>query len=202
MWDLWWAKWHWGRFSPSISVPLPILIPPTTPHSSPTTRGWYNRPNIGRRTKLIQPHPSPRNLKKNYWRRTVRNCSQTFICHQFLNLIWLAWFKYMFVDAKVVNIFPKSLKLPYQLSYESPQKLVHFTELDVSFRPLSHCSQSIPHEDYLEPFQHQRRKGQQQLNCIIFSLWNIQIFHRILHVVYQEYCCSYLSAALELTWSS
>jgi hypothetical protein len=20
MWDLWWAKWHWGRFSPGISV--------------------------------------------------------------------------------------------------------------------------------------------------------------------------------------
>jgi hypothetical protein len=20
MWDLWWAKWHWGRFSPNISV--------------------------------------------------------------------------------------------------------------------------------------------------------------------------------------
>jgi hypothetical protein len=20
MWDLWWAKWHWGRFSPSTSV--------------------------------------------------------------------------------------------------------------------------------------------------------------------------------------
>jgi hypothetical protein len=22
MWDLWWTKWHWGRFSPSISVSL------------------------------------------------------------------------------------------------------------------------------------------------------------------------------------
>jgi hypothetical protein len=20
MWDLWWTKWHWGRFSPSTSV--------------------------------------------------------------------------------------------------------------------------------------------------------------------------------------
>jgi hypothetical protein len=19
MWDLWWTKWHWGRFSPAIS---------------------------------------------------------------------------------------------------------------------------------------------------------------------------------------
>jgi hypothetical protein len=22
MWDLWWAKWHWDRFSPSTSVSL------------------------------------------------------------------------------------------------------------------------------------------------------------------------------------
>jgi hypothetical protein len=22
MWDLWWAKWHWGRFAPSTSVSL------------------------------------------------------------------------------------------------------------------------------------------------------------------------------------
>jgi hypothetical protein len=29
MWNLWWAKWHWGRFSPGTSVPHPrsILIP-------------------------------------------------------------------------------------------------------------------------------------------------------------------------------
>jgi hypothetical protein len=31
---------------------LPILFPPTTPHSSSSIiRGWYNRPNIGRRIK-------------------------------------------------------------------------------------------------------------------------------------------------------
>jgi hypothetical protein len=22
MWDLWWTRWHWGKFSPSISVSL------------------------------------------------------------------------------------------------------------------------------------------------------------------------------------
>jgi hypothetical protein len=43
---------------------LPILIPPTTPHSSSTIRGWYNRPNIGRRTKWTQSHSTPRNKKK------------------------------------------------------------------------------------------------------------------------------------------
>jgi hypothetical protein len=89
MWDLWWTKWHWGRFSQSTSVspansystdcstliiyhpeqvrscgicggqsgtgagflavlrfPLPILIPPSAPHSSSIIRGWYNRPIV------------------------------------------------------------------------------------------------------------------------------------------------------------
>jgi hypothetical protein len=41
---------------------LPILIPPSTPHSSPIIRGWYNRPITGRRTKWTQSHPTPRNL--------------------------------------------------------------------------------------------------------------------------------------------
>jgi hypothetical protein len=27
MWNLWWTKWHWGRF------PLPIVIPTTAPNS-------------------------------------------------------------------------------------------------------------------------------------------------------------------------
>jgi hypothetical protein len=28
MWDLWWTKWHWGKFSPSTSVSL------ANPHST------------------------------------------------------------------------------------------------------------------------------------------------------------------------
>jgi hypothetical protein len=44
-----------------LRFPLPILIPPTTAHSSPIIRGWYNRPNIGRHTKWTQSHPTPRN---------------------------------------------------------------------------------------------------------------------------------------------
>jgi hypothetical protein len=36
--------------------PLSILIPPTAPHSSSINRGWYNRPNSGRRTKWAQSH--------------------------------------------------------------------------------------------------------------------------------------------------
>jgi hypothetical protein len=35
-----------------LRFPLPILIPPTASHpSSSIIRGWYNRPNSGRRTK-------------------------------------------------------------------------------------------------------------------------------------------------------
>jgi hypothetical protein len=43
--------------------PLPILIPPTAPHSSSLIRGWHNKPGSDRRTKCTQPHPTPR---KNY----------------------------------------------------------------------------------------------------------------------------------------
>jgi hypothetical protein len=43
--------------------PLPILIPSTTPYSSSTIQGWYNRPTSGRRTKWTQSHPIPRNWK-------------------------------------------------------------------------------------------------------------------------------------------
>jgi hypothetical protein len=42
-----------------LRFPLPILIPPTAPHSSSSiNRGWYNRPNSGRRTNwTVSPHP-------------------------------------------------------------------------------------------------------------------------------------------------
>jgi hypothetical protein len=40
-----------------LGLPLPILFPPTAPHSW----GGYNRPVSGRRTKWPRPHPTPRN---------------------------------------------------------------------------------------------------------------------------------------------
>jgi hypothetical protein len=71
MWDLWWTKWHWGTFLLVLRFPLPILIPPTAPHSSSSIiRGWYNRQISGRRTKWTQSHPTPRNSKRTkskYW---------------------------------------------------------------------------------------------------------------------------------------
>jgi hypothetical protein len=40
-----------------LRFPLSVLIPPTAPHSSSITRGWYNRPVSGRRTKwTVSPH--------------------------------------------------------------------------------------------------------------------------------------------------
>jgi hypothetical protein len=47
-----------------LRFPLPIVIPPTAPHSSSIIRGWYNRPVSGRRTKWTQSHFIPR-IKKN-----------------------------------------------------------------------------------------------------------------------------------------
>jgi hypothetical protein len=43
-----------------LRLPLPILIPPTAPHSSSSIiRRWYNRPNRGRRTQWThQSHPT------------------------------------------------------------------------------------------------------------------------------------------------
>jgi hypothetical protein len=47
-----------------LRFPLPILIPPTVPHSSSIIRGWYNRPVSGRCTKWTQVSPHPRKLNK------------------------------------------------------------------------------------------------------------------------------------------
>jgi hypothetical protein len=65
MWDLWWTKWHWGRFSPITSVSLAnhhltnfsIII---------ITRDWHNRPIGGRGTEWTQLDSTPHysNLKK------------------------------------------------------------------------------------------------------------------------------------------
>jgi hypothetical protein len=44
--------------------PLSIFIPPIAPQSpSSITRGWYNRPTSGQRTKWTQSHPTKNNKK-------------------------------------------------------------------------------------------------------------------------------------------
>jgi hypothetical protein len=44
--------------------PLPILIPPTAPHSSCIIRGWYSGPISCRRTKWTQCPPPPQETKE------------------------------------------------------------------------------------------------------------------------------------------
>jgi hypothetical protein len=56
-----WQSGNGASFLRVFRFPLPILIPPTAQHSSSTIiRGWYNRPNSGRRTKCTQSHSTPR----------------------------------------------------------------------------------------------------------------------------------------------
>jgi hypothetical protein len=43
MWDLWWTKWHWGRFLPAISV-SPAKLHST--NCSTIIWDWYNRPVV------------------------------------------------------------------------------------------------------------------------------------------------------------
>jgi hypothetical protein len=47
MWDFWWTKCHWGRFSPSTSVSPVNLHPPIAPQSpSSIIWAWCNRPVV------------------------------------------------------------------------------------------------------------------------------------------------------------
>jgi hypothetical protein len=48
-----------------LRFPQPILILPTSPHSSYIVRGWYNRPVSGRRTKWSLTPPQE-TKKKTY----------------------------------------------------------------------------------------------------------------------------------------
>jgi hypothetical protein len=52
-----------------LRFPLPILIPTTAPHSPPfIIRGWYNRPNSGRRSKwTVSPHSKKLKKKRGGW---------------------------------------------------------------------------------------------------------------------------------------
>jgi hypothetical protein len=65
MWDLWRTKWHWGRFSPSTSVSLPILIPPTAPHSPSSGAGTIGQIVADVPSGLSLTPPPPKIKKGN-----------------------------------------------------------------------------------------------------------------------------------------
>jgi hypothetical protein len=55
MWDLWWTKWRWGRFSLSTSVSPANLHGPQS--SSSIIWGLYNRPEVAAVPRdLVPPH--------------------------------------------------------------------------------------------------------------------------------------------------
>jgi hypothetical protein len=57
MWDLWWTKWHGGRFLRVLRFPLPILIQLIAAQSSSIIWDWHNRPKSSRITKWTQSDP-------------------------------------------------------------------------------------------------------------------------------------------------
>jgi hypothetical protein len=70
MWDLWWTKWRWGRFFPTISVS------PVNLHSTACSTitiiyhlGLVQQATSGRSTKWTQSHPTENNnnYKKHYF---------------------------------------------------------------------------------------------------------------------------------------
>jgi hypothetical protein len=58
MWDLWWTKRHWGRFSPSTSVSS-VNHHPTNFSIIIITRRWHSRPICGRGAEWTQLDSTP-----------------------------------------------------------------------------------------------------------------------------------------------
>jgi hypothetical protein len=83
---------------------LPILIPPTAPHSSSIIRGWFHRPNGGRRTKWTQSYPTQRNLKRGM--ELSSSCGRDI-----LHLLWAPKVHYR-VHKDAVYLLPLATTLP------------------------------------------------------------------------------------------
>jgi hypothetical protein len=81
----------WAGFLRVLRLPLPVLIPLTATHSS-IIRGWYNRPNISRRTKWIQCYPHPKELKKLAQMAPRSVFVILPCCILFLHIIYCHWF--------------------------------------------------------------------------------------------------------------
>jgi hypothetical protein len=72
-----------------LRFPLPIPIPPTAPHSLSIFRGWYHRPDSGRRTKWIQSHPAPINWKRSGCVARCRTHFSSVMAIRIRKILWV-----------------------------------------------------------------------------------------------------------------
>jgi hypothetical protein len=81
---------------------LPTLIPLTVPHSSPSiTRGWYNKPITGRRTKWIQPHTT---LRKNICISELQDSLTRIIWEKIWKIIYDKFIEYHYrINRKLIR---------------------------------------------------------------------------------------------------
>jgi hypothetical protein len=65
MWDLWWTKCRWGRFSPSTSVSPANFHPTSCSTITVITWGWYNRPIVAALPSGLSLSPLNNNNNNN-----------------------------------------------------------------------------------------------------------------------------------------
>jgi hypothetical protein len=80
MWDLWWTKWRWDRYSPSNSV-SPAKLHSTNFSTIPITitRGWNNRPVVAAVPK-VPPHKLKKKKKKGRPRKRIMRPVRALNC--------------------------------------------------------------------------------------------------------------------------
>jgi hypothetical protein len=118
MWDLWWTRWRWGRFSPSTSVS------PANLHSTSWStiiliyhRGLYNRPEVTAVPSGLSPTP-PIIIKKSLYRPRIckfsellkRNCAFSVLGLMYSLSVRHAW------KTKIQIISSKENKLVLRLT--------------------------------------------------------------------------------------
>jgi hypothetical protein len=94
MWDLWWTKWHWGRFSPSTSVSL------ASRHSTKffiliITQGRYSRSIGGRRAEWTQLNSTATIRIKKRFAVNRKMCSFLHF-HKSSNLFFIFFWDFFF----------------------------------------------------------------------------------------------------------
>jgi hypothetical protein len=86
MWDLWWTKWRWGRFSSSTSV-SPANLHSTNFSTIIIIRGWYNRPVV-----VAVPKVPPHKLQKNnYIVNSMTDCTAVMLNNISVSVVIRLW---------------------------------------------------------------------------------------------------------------